>query len=80
MTSFQLLKGLTGIESELLVSVEQQAIASKVTQNKAQVYFLFSMIYKTLKTKLEYCTIQSEVKYNACFFTLAGKSSKERPG
>ena len=36
MTSFQLLKGLTGIDSEFLVSVEQQAIASKVTQNKAQ--------------------------------------------
>lgn len=29
MTSFQLLKGLTGIDSELLVSVEQQTNASK---------------------------------------------------
>lgn len=36
MTSFQLLKGLTGIDSELLVGAEQQAFASKVTQNKAQ--------------------------------------------
>ena len=36
MTSFQLLKGLTGIDSEFLVSVEQQAITSKVIQNKAQ--------------------------------------------
>ena len=36
MTSFQLFKGLTGIDSELLVSVEQQAIDSKATQKKTQ--------------------------------------------
>ena len=36
MTSFQLLKGLTGIDSEFLVSVEQQTNTSKATQNKAQ--------------------------------------------
>lgn len=36
MTSFQLLKGLTEIDSELLVSVEQQTNASKTTWNKSQ--------------------------------------------
>lgn len=36
MTSFQLFKGLTGIDSELLVSVEQKANTSEATQNKAQ--------------------------------------------
>ena len=36
MTSFQLLKGLTGIDSEFLVSVEQQINASKTTWNKSQ--------------------------------------------
>ena len=36
MTSFQLLKGLTGIDSELLVSVEQQTNASKTKWSKSQ--------------------------------------------
>lgn len=36
MTSFQLLKGLTEIDSELLVGVEQQTNASKTTWNKSQ--------------------------------------------
>ena len=36
MTSFQLLKGLTGIDSEFLVSVEQQTNASKTTWSKSQ--------------------------------------------
>ena len=36
MTSFQLLKGLTEIDSELLVSVEQQTNASKTKWSKSQ--------------------------------------------
>ena len=36
MTSFQLLKGLTGIDSEFLVSVEQQTNASKTKWSKSQ--------------------------------------------